>query len=104
MPATFSFNYIELLAAFFGLVCVLLTGKENIWCWPTGIIGVILSGIFYYQQTLYASMYLQIVFLLFCIHGWYQWVFGVNETKLKISRTKKKQIWIIVFITLVMFL
>ena len=100
-----NFNYIEFTAAIFGLICVVLTAKENIWCWPTGIISVLLSAIFYYQQTLYASMYLQFVFLLLCIQGWYDWLFGGhNKTELKISLTPKKYTWPLIIITLMMFI
>ncbi len=103
MPYTL--NYIEVTGAAFGIICVLLTAKENIWCWPTGIISVLLYGIFYYQQTFYASMYLQGIFLLFCLHGWYHWLYGgENKTNLKISKASKKHIWIIIGITLAMFI
>ncbi len=99
-----SYSYIEVTGALFGFVCVLLTAKDNIWCWPTGIVSVVLYGIFYYQQTLYASMYLQIFFLVFCILGWRQWLYGgKNKSRLLISDTRKKDIWKLVGITLFMF-
>ena len=31
---------VELLATLFGLTCVWLTLKENIWCWPAGLVQV----------------------------------------------------------------
>jgi nicotinamide mononucleotide transporter len=99
-----TYSYIEIAGALFGFICVLLSAKENIWCWPTGIVSVVLYGIFYYQQTLYASMYLQIFFLVFCILGWYQWLYGgENKTILKISNTPKKHLWKLIAITLGMF-
>ena len=98
-------NAIEVFGALFGIICVVLTAKENIWCWPTGIISVVLYGFFYYQQTLYASMYLQGVFLIFCIHGWYHWLYGgENKTQLKITKTKKRHILTIIDITFAMFI
>jgi nicotinamide mononucleotide transporter len=98
-------SYIEITGALAGIICVILTTKENIWCWPTGIISVVLYGVFYYNLTFYASMYLQGIFFLFCIHGWYQWLYGgENKTKLKISYTKKIHVIIILAITLLVFI
>lgn len=99
-----SFTYIELFGVAFGIICVFLTIYENIWCWPTGIVSVVLYAIFYYQQTLYASMYLQGVFLVYCILGWYQWLYGgENKTKLTVTKTRKSHIWKMVLITIAMF-
>lgn len=98
-------NYIETIGAVFGIISVILTAKESLWCWPTGIVSVILYGIFYYQQTLYASMYLQVVYLIYCVIGWYQWLYGgTNKTRLLVSKTKVKHLWQLAAITLIMFL
>lgn len=100
----YELNPIEVTGAVFGLLSVILTAKENIWCWPTGIISVLAYILFYYQQTLYASMLLQVFFLFACIQGWYQWLYGgENKTRLRISRTHKKHFWILAGITLFFF-
>jgi nicotinamide mononucleotide transporter len=83
-----SLNYYEILAVVFSLVCVLLTIKENIWQWSVGIIGVIFYFIFYHQEKLYASKWLQLVFIALQIYGWYEWLHGGKDKgELKISRT-----------------
>ncbi|HET9529944.1 MAG TPA: nicotinamide riboside transporter PnuC [Blastocatellia bacterium] len=69
-------NYYELFAVAFGLVSVLLTIKENIWCWPTGIISVSLYIIVFYRARLYGEMGLQVVFIALQIYGWYEWLRG----------------------------
>jgi nicotinamide mononucleotide transporter len=98
-------NYIETIGAIFGIILVVLTARESLWCWPTGIVSVVLYGFFYYQQTLYASMYLQVFYLISCIVGWYQWLYGGNnKTRLQVSKTKANHLWQLVAITVFMFL
>lgn len=83
-----SLNIYEFLAVVFSLVCVLLTIKENIWQWSFGILGVIFYFILYHQEKLYASKWLQLVFIALQIYGWYEWLHGGKDKgELKISRT-----------------
>jgi nicotinamide mononucleotide transporter len=83
-----SLNYYEVLAVVFSLVCVLLTIKENIWQWLVGIFGVIFYIIVFYQAKLYANMWLQVVFIVLQLYGWYEWLYGgKNKSELKISRS-----------------
>ena len=84
-------NTYEILAVVFSLLCVLLTIKENIWQWLFGIIGVIFYFIVFYQAKLYANMWLQIVFIILQIYGWYEWLYGgKDKSELKISRSPAK--------------
>jgi len=84
-------NTYEILAVVFSLLCVLLTIKENIWQWLFGIIGVIFYFIVFYQAKLYANMWLQIVFEVLQIYGWYQWLHGGKDNgELEISRSPAK--------------
>ncbi len=103
MPYTLS--YIEVVGVFFGIVCVILTAKESLWCWPTGIISVIFYGIFYYQQTLYVNVLLHIFYFIACIIGWHKWLYGgENKTELKIAHTTKKHLLELGIITVFMFI
>ena len=70
---------LENIAIAITLVSVILTVIENIWCWPTSIVSVILYGIFFYQQKLYADAVLQVIYLLFSIYGWYEWLHGGKD-------------------------
>jgi nicotinamide mononucleotide transporter len=100
----YNLSYIEVVGVVFGLICVILTAKESIWCWPTGIISVVFYGYFYYQQTLYVNVLLHIFYLAACIVGWYQWLYGgKNSTELKIVRTTKKHLLELSIVTLFMF-
>ena len=98
-------SYIEITGVIFGLICVILTTKENIWCWPTGIISTSAYLYLYYQQTLYVNVLLHIFYLIACAIGWYQWLYGgENKSTLKVTRTNKKHLWKIAAITFGMFL
>jgi nicotinamide mononucleotide transporter len=44
-------DYYEIFAVVFGLVSVLLTVRENIWCWPTGIVSVSLYVVVFYNAS-----------------------------------------------------
>ena len=81
------FVWIELLAVVFTIACVWLTAKENIYCWPTGIVGCLLYGYVFWQARLYSDVLLQIYFLVTSIWGWWNWLYGgADAAELRISR------------------
>jgi len=85
---------LEIAAALFILANVWLATKENIWTWPTGIVGVILYGIVNLRAGFYANAVLQIVYLVLSILGWYEWLHGgPNKSELHVRYTTKRQ-WI----------
>jgi nicotinamide mononucleotide transporter len=91
-------NVIEMLAFIFGLAGVWLTARQNVWCWPTGLVNIILSFIVFFTSKLYADVVLQIFYLVMTIYGWYNWLYGgENKTVLKIRRIKLFEI-IIIFV------
>lgn len=64
---------LEVIAAISTILCVVLTAKQRVSCWPMGIISVLsLIGI-YLIEGLYAQIILQSVFLIQCIIGWWNW-------------------------------
>ncbi len=81
-------NPLEAAAALFGVVAVWLTTRENVWCWPLGLVNVALSGIVFYEARLYADAGLQVVYVALCLYGWYQWLRGgPGKGALRVSRT-----------------
>ena len=81
---------LEIVSTIFVLINVALTARENIWCFPTGIIGVTLFAIVCFQSRLYSSAGLQIVFLALLIYGWYEWLHGgEQQSALRVTRTPK---------------
>jgi nicotinamide mononucleotide transporter len=74
-------SLIEIFATFFGLICVFLTIKENIWCWPAGIIQVFLFIFIFYDARLYSDMLLHIIYVFFNFYGWYNWHYLKSDTE-----------------------
>ena len=70
---------IEIVAAILLVINVVLAVRENVWCWPVGIVGVILYGIVFYQNRWFANMGLQVVYTALSIQGWYQWLRGGEQ-------------------------
>ena len=86
-------NYIELLGLVFGLLYIVFSIKENIWCWPVGFITSALYIYVFFNTKFYADMGLQVYYLLVSVYGWYHWMFGSKSRKqddLKVSRTKAR--------------
>ena len=84
----FSAHGLELTAVIFGIVSVLLSVRQNIWSWPTGIINVSLFFVLFFKQGLYSDMGLQTVYFILSVYGWYEWLYGgANRTELHVSRT-----------------
>jgi nicotinamide mononucleotide transporter len=77
---------LEIAAAAFILANVVLAVKENIWTWPTGIIGVLLYLVVNWRAHLYANALLQVFYFALSIHGWYEWLHGgKNKTEREVS-------------------
>jgi nicotinamide mononucleotide transporter len=84
-------NTLEYVAAFFGVVSVYLSVKQNIWSWPTAIVNVGLYAFVFHASRLYADMGLQVIYVIVSFYGWYQWLYGgKNRTELKVSRIHPK--------------
>ena len=69
-------NWIELFAVLFGLVAVYFNTREIVWGWPTGIVGVILSGMLFYEVRLYSDLILHGLYVILGFYGWYEWLYG----------------------------
>jgi nicotinamide mononucleotide transporter len=83
-------NYIEILGSVFGLLYILFSIKQNIWCWPIGFITSALYIYVFFVTKFYADMGLQVYYLIVSVYGWYHWMFGAKSKKqddLKISKT-----------------
>lgn len=84
-------SWIELVAACFGFVCVWLTVRQNVWCWPTGLVQVSLYLFVFYDAKLYSDFILHIIYVFLQFYGWYQWLHGgsngqpLSVTKLSVT-------------------
>lgn len=78
---------IEIVAAGILLISVILSAVENIWSWPTAIVGVALYIIVFYEAKLYADMGLQFIYIAISIYGWWKWLHGGEDKgELRVSR------------------
>ena len=81
-------NPYEVAGVLFGALAVWLTVRENVWCWPTGLVNVLLSAIVFAEAKLYADVGLQLVYVALCLYGWYAWLHGgVDRGALAVART-----------------
>jgi nicotinamide mononucleotide transporter len=81
-------NPYEVVGVAFGAVAVWLTVRENVWCWPIGLVNVLLSAIVFAQAKLYADFGLQLVYVALCLYGWYAWLHGgADQSALAVART-----------------
>jgi nicotinamide mononucleotide transporter len=55
---------------------IYLAARQNIWCWPLGVVGVSLYLYIFFTAKLYSDTLLQIFFLAMQFYGWYHWVRG----------------------------
>jgi nicotinamide mononucleotide transporter len=70
---------IEIIATVFGLACVGLTIRRSIWCWPTGLVQVILYVWIFYKAKLYSDVGLQVVYIVLQLYGWHHWLRGSSR-------------------------
>lgn len=67
---------IEIGALVFTLLNVWLAVRQNIWTWPTGITCVLLTFVVLLHQKIYFNAWLQWMYVVLSIHGWYEWLHG----------------------------
>ena len=64
---------IEWVAAVYGCIAVWLTIARNKWCWPVGLIQVVLYVFVFWRAKLYSDMLLHAIYIGLQIYGWLQW-------------------------------
>jgi nicotinamide mononucleotide transporter len=64
---------VELFAAALGVIAVWLTVKQNPWCWPIGLVMVVIYIWIFFDVKLYSDMLLQVVYAGLQVYGWLQW-------------------------------
>lgn len=85
-------SLLEITAVVFGFVCVWLTIKRSIWCWPTGLIQVALYLYIFTSVQLYSDAILQGIYIPLQIYGWWAWLHGgKNRSKLRVGVLPTRQ-------------
>ena len=79
-------NTLEIIGFVFGVLGVYLTLRENIWCFPTGLVNVGISSVLFYEQHLFADTLQQLVYIPILSFGWYKWKRRNNQQQEFISQ------------------
>ncbi|MBI5486821.1 MAG: nicotinamide mononucleotide transporter [Deltaproteobacteria bacterium] len=66
----------ELVATVAGFLCVLLTMRQNIWCWPVGLLQTGIYVWLFWNVRLYSDFGLQLVYIVLQLFGWWNWLHG----------------------------
>ena len=88
---------LEIIASVFGLLCVWLTVRQNIWCWPTGLVQVLVFIAIFYQVKLYSDLILHVVYVGMQIYGWWFWLHGGknhHEAEVTVQRPAVRLGWL----------
>lgn len=64
---------VELFAAALGVIAVWLTARQNPWCWPIGLVSVMIYSWVFFGVKLYSDMLLQMIYAVLQVYGWLQW-------------------------------
>lgn len=79
-------SWFEFAAVVVTLLSVWLTVRQNIWCWPTGLVSVTMYAVVFRDARLYADMGLQVIYFVLSVYGWWAWLHGgENDTELEVS-------------------
>ena len=84
---------LELFAAALGVIAVWLTVKQNPWCWPIGLVMVLLYSWIFFEVKLYSDMLLQVVYAALQLYGWWQWTrAGAQHQGRKVTALTARQV------------
>ena len=85
----------EFLGVFFSIVYVILSIKQNIFCWPALIIAAILNGYAFYLINLPLQSIMQLFFVFVAISGWISWKNKeTNQFLVKVWKKKELLFWV----------
>lgn len=77
----------EVVGVLTGVLGVWLTTRQNIWCWPIGLVSVSSFIVVFFQAKLYGAMALQGVYVGLIAYGWHSWLHGgEGHGALRVSR------------------
>lgn len=93
-------NIWDVVALITGILGVILTILESIWCWPIAIISVVISGITFYNERLFGDVGLQFFYLVSGIYGWVYW-HKKNNFDFKIKTIPKQVAIYLIIATLI---
>lgn len=91
-------SLLEIVSVVFSLGYLVLLMRENIWCWPLGIISSFLSIFLFIEIGLISEAKLYGFYVIMGFYGWYRWWAKTPERAIQVRKMAK---WIHVPILLV---
>ena len=88
-------TWIEIAGTLFGILGVVLTIKQNIFCFPAGIINVSLYAYLFFVSKLYSDAVLQIIYIILLVYGWMQWKNKTASSELPVSKTERGLLFVL---------
>lgn len=83
---------LEVVAAALGVTAVWLTVRQNMLCWPVGLLMVLLYAWFFFNAHLYSLVLLHGVFATMQLYGWWQWHQGTDDSGQRpVSDTSRRE-------------
>jgi nicotinamide mononucleotide transporter len=67
---------LEIIAVILSALAVWLTARRHLWCWPIGLVSVLLYARIFLVAKLYSDLLLQLIFAVMQLYGWWQWQRG----------------------------
>jgi nicotinamide mononucleotide transporter len=86
---------LEWLAVIFSVAEVLLARVNNVWLYPTGIMGTLIGIYVLLISGLYAESVLNVYYVVMSVYGWIFWLTKRGKIPVKISWCTKQE-WIVV--------
>ena len=82
----------EIAGFIFGVAGVWLTSRQNIWCFPVGLINVTISLFLFINHKLYSDAVQQVAYIILLSYGWYHWMYGDRSRQPVISRIQSSMV------------
>ncbi len=76
---------LEIIGFIFGIGGVWLTIRKHIWCFPVGIVNVLITAWLVYHQALFADVLQQLVYFVLLVAGWMKWSRASGHSPVRVT-------------------
>lgn len=82
----------ELIAALLSAWGVWLTTQRRPWCWPVGLVSVLVYTWVFVDAKLYSDALLQLAFAVLIVYGWHRWLRHLGDDgRVEVASLPRKQ-------------
>ncbi len=93
--------WLQWIGISFGVLEVLLARANKIALYPAGILSAAITIYLFWHSKLYAESMLNFYYVVISIYGWWNWMKKKNTSPVKISWSKKHELFIAVSISII---